>query len=80
MPMITVPAHFDGKQICLDEPLELEPNTRLMVTVLPHHASGDEREAWLNLSIQGLEEAYGEDEPEYSSDLIKEVNTNYPGM
>ena len=34
----------------------------------------DEREAWLNLSIQGLEEAYGEDEPEYSSDLIEVVN------
>lgn len=40
-------------------------------------ASDDEREAWLNLSIQGLEEAYGEDEPEYSSDLIKEVNPHY---
>lgn len=39
----------------------------------------DEREAWLNLSIQGLEEAYGEDEPEYSSDLIKEVNPHYAG-
>ena len=71
MPMITVSAHFDGKQICLDEPLDLEPNTRLMVTVLPHDASVDEREAWLNLSIQALKEAYGEDEPEYSTDLIK---------
>ncbi len=40
----------------------------------------DEHEAWLNLSIQGLEEAYGEDEPEYSSDLIKEVNPHYEGL
>jgi hypothetical protein len=39
----------------------------------------DERQAWLNLSIQGLEEAYGKDEPEYSSDLIKEVNPHYEG-
>ncbi len=37
----------------------------------------DEREAWLNLSIQGLEDGYREDEPEYSTDLIKEVNPHY---
>ena len=43
-------------------------------------ASDDEREAWLNLSFQGLEEAYGEDEPEYSSDLIKEVNPHDAGV
>ncbi len=58
MPMITIPARFDGKQIRLDEP-------------------DNEREAWLNLSIQGLEGAYGEDEPEYSTDLIKEVNPHF---
>jgi hypothetical protein len=39
----------------------------------------DEREAWLNLSIQGLEDGYGEDEPEYSTDLIKKVNSHYVG-
>ncbi len=37
----------------------------------------DEREAWLNVSIQGLEDGYGEDEPEYSTDLIKKVNPHY---
>ena len=42
-------------------------------------ASDDEHEAWLNLSIRGLGEAYGEDEPEYSADLIKEVNPHYAG-
>ena len=31
----------------------------------------DEREGWLNLSLQGLEDGYVEDEPEYSTDLIK---------
>ena len=31
-----------------------------------------EREEWVRLSMQGLEEAYGESEPEYSLDLIKE--------
>ena len=40
----------------------------------------DEREEWLNLSIQGLREAYGKDEPGYSTDLIKEVNPQYMGV
>ncbi len=31
----TIAAHFDGKHILLDEAVELEPNTKLLVTVLP---------------------------------------------
>jgi hypothetical protein len=34
MPLITLPAHFDGDKICLDEPYALRPNIRLMVVVL----------------------------------------------
>lgn len=30
----TVPAHFDGKEIKLDVPMSLEPNTRLLITIL----------------------------------------------
>ena len=30
----TVPAHFDGKEIKLDIPISLEPNARLLVTIL----------------------------------------------
>lgn len=35
MPLLTLPAHFDGERICLDEPFVLRPDTRLMVVVLP---------------------------------------------
>ena len=34
MPLVTLPAHFDGKKICLDEPYPLYPNVKLMVVVL----------------------------------------------
>ena len=68
----SIPAHFDGEHILLDEPVELEPNTRLIVTVLP--IPDGEREAWLRLSHKRLEDAYGENEIEYSRDLIKEAN------
>ena len=70
----TFPAHFDGEHILLDEPVELEPNTRLLVTVLPKDI---EREEWLELSRQRLEAAYDDGEKDYSSDLIKEPNPEY---
>lgn len=38
-----------------------------------------DREDWLRLSALGLERAYGEDEPEYSLDLIKKPNPEYEG-
>ena len=77
MNFVTLRAHYDGKQIVLDEPFLLEPNTKLIVTVLSKQKTDDEREVWLLLSRQGLENAYGEDEIEYSSDMIKIHNPEY---
>lgn len=79
MNTITLPAHFDGEQICLDEPIELEPGTRLLVTVLPNQQPDEEHEDWLLLSARGLENAYGEDEVEYSLNLVEEPNPEYEG-
>jgi len=70
-------AHFDGDTIVLDEPFELKPNMRLMVTVLGEET--DERDEWRILAKQSLARAYSDDEPEYSLDSIKEVNPEYEG-
>jgi hypothetical protein len=78
METVTLRAHFDGKQIRLDEPFELEPNTELIVTVVPR-ASDEEREDWTRLALESLARAYGDDEPEYSRHQIKEVNAEYAG-
>jgi hypothetical protein len=75
METITLRAHFDGQQILLDEPYELQPNTRLLITVL--YLPDGEREKWLKLSAQGLNMAYGQDEPEYTLALVKEPNPSY---
>ena len=72
----TLHAHFDGIQIRLDEPYELEPNAELLITVLPKSLD-EERENWARLSLECLARAYGDDEPEYSLDMIKEVNPEY---
>jgi len=70
----TIPAHFDGQHIRLDEAVELEPNTRLLVTVLPKDEEGEE---WRTLSAKRLEDAYSEDEQQYPLELIKESNPEY---
>ncbi len=75
MSQVSIPAHFDGKHILLDEPVELEPDAKLIVTVLSR--LDGEHEAWLRLSRQRLEDAYGENEEEYPLDLIKEGNPEY---
>jgi hypothetical protein len=77
MDPVSIQAHFDGQQILLDQPCKLEPNTRLIITVLPNHDS--ERESWLRLSAGTLRQAYGDNEEEYSLDLIKDPNPDYEG-
>jgi hypothetical protein len=66
MPAITIQAHYDGHSIQLDEPVELAPNARLLVTVL--EPTDDTRADWANLAADGLARAFGDDEPEYGPD------------
>jgi hypothetical protein len=67
----TLRAHFDGSQILLDEPYELEPDAELIVTVLSK-PSDEERDDWMRLSLESLARAYADGEPEYSLDLVKD--------
>jgi hypothetical protein len=72
MNAVTLKAHYDGKHICLDDPYTLEPNTRLLVTVVPSDSAEGERQAWLAASQEGFARAYGENEPDYSGAVIRE--------
>jgi hypothetical protein len=47
-----VTAHFEGERILLDEPLELEPNAKLIVTVLPDQDL--DRDVWQSLAKRSL--------------------------
>ena len=86
MSAIMLKAHFDGEKVVLDEPANLQPDTKLIVTVLEiaekNGASDkieEERGEWEKLSINGLEYAYSKDEPVYSIDLIRAPNPEYEG-
>jgi hypothetical protein len=74
---VTLRAHFDGQYIRLDEPFELEPDTALIVTVLPAAPVTDEDGARALLARQGLAAAYSADEVENPTSAIKEPNPEY---
>lgn len=76
MSAITLKAHYDDKQICLNEPFELQPNSKLIVTVVSGDSLEDERQAWLAASQAGLARAYGADEPDYSHAALRETPPN----
>jgi hypothetical protein len=75
MSVVTLKAHFDGKHICLDKPIDLPANARLMVTVFSdlEESPEEERQAWLAASQAWLARAYGDDEPDYSNAMLRET-------
>ena len=75
MEIISLSAHFDGQFIQLDQPYNLDPNTKLLVTIVP---SLEERENWLHLSQEQLNRAYSQDD-DYSIEVIKVANPIYAG-
>ena len=80
MPAVTVKAHFDGEWIRLDEPCEIPRNARLLVTVLPGSDEESEKQLWQGLSAENLARAYGDQEPDYTVDMVRERNPGYEGI
>lgn len=79
MKTVTLRDHFDGERIRLDEPFNLEPDTPLTITVWPKDGEAEEERDWQLLSASAFEARYGNQEPEYSLDLIREPNPDYEG-
>ena len=70
-------AHFDGERILLDDPVELERNAQLLVTVVPNN--DEERESWMRVMAAQLDSAYNGEGDDYSLESIKEMNPDYEG-
>lgn len=65
MNAMTLMAHFDGKQVVLDEPVELMGGTKLLVTVLSPEVDENEGEAaWLKAAAGSEAFAFLADEAE----------------
>jgi len=66
---------IDNTHLRLLQPIQLPRLTRVIIAVM--QPDGDEREAWLQASASQLSRAYGDDEPEYSPELIKQPNPEF---
>ena len=71
MPAVTLKAHFNEKQIVLDEPFDLQPHSSLMVTALPKEDAGEDAH-WHSLAADALARAYAGNEPDYSPADVKQ--------
>jgi hypothetical protein len=56
--LTTVPGHFDGKEIKLDVPVTLEPNTRLLITILD--SSEDEHQQLVRFAMASSEATFAQ--------------------
>ncbi len=63
----------DSTHLELSEPIDTPSGSRIVVS-LADRKELEDRELWLAASSQGLESAYGDDEPEYTLDMIREPN------
>jgi len=73
--MLEIQGHFDGKQILLDEPYDLKPNTKVIVRIL----EDDEDRDWVLTAKKNFARAYTDDEPEIPLEKIKTLNPEYEG-
>jgi hypothetical protein len=67
---------IDSHHLKLKTPIPIEPGSTVMITIEPYEGIAESQD-WYLISSQGLAEAYGEEEPEYSAERIKTPNPEY---
>jgi len=67
---------IDSRHLKLKKPINIAPGSKVMITIEPAEGVAEDQE-WYLLSSQGLEEAYSENEPDYSLERIKIPNPDY---
>ena len=65
----------DDTHLRLLQPIQLPRRSRVVIAVM--QPDDDERETWLQVSRGQLARAYGEQEPEYSRELVKWPNPEF---
>ena len=66
---------IDSNHLKLLNPIPMLPGLKIRITFIA--PEDKEQESWAGLSLRGLESDYGDNEPEYSTDLIKEYNPDF---
>ena len=66
---------MDDTHLRLLQPVQLPRLARVIIAVI--QPGSDEREAWLQASAGQLNRAYGDDEPEYPAEQVKQPNPEF---
>ncbi len=72
--MKAIKATYNGQQFQPDEPINLPANSKAIILVM-----NLAEETWYGLASHSLARAYSNDEPEYSLNQLKELNSDYEG-
>lgn len=64
----------DPTHLELSKPLATVQGQTVLVSIAEPTEEDLERRQWLEASVGGLQSAYGESEPRYTADMIKERN------
>ena len=67
---------IDSRHLKLKRPIKIAPGSTVLVTIEPAESLAEDQE-WDLLSSHSLEEAYSENEPDYSLERIKIPNPEY---
>ena len=67
----------DATHLELAQPIQAPPGAKVLVAIGAPELMAEERQAWVQMSTQRLASAYGPNEPEYSSGLIKNPNPEF---
>lgn len=67
---------IDSRHLKLKKPIKIAPGSTIRITIEPAEGVAEEQ-GWYLLSSQALEEAYGDDEPDYPLETIKIPNPDY---
>ena len=68
---------MDPYHLHLSRPIQATADSNVIVAVMALDDLADEREFWNQLSDEGLAIAYGDNEQDYSSPVIREPNSEY---
>lgn len=76
--MVVVSAKIiDATHLELSKPIAASYGEAVKVFITEADEGNNEHKEWLTISLEGLQSAYGDSEPEYPAAMVKESNPEY---
>lgn len=68
---------LDSRHLELAKPIEASCGDSVFVMVVESTDTDAEGQQWFDGSVESLERAYGDSEPEYTTSMVRESNPEY---